>query len=99
MNGRSKMQGRKNWILLILSLAGNLEKPLMSLYETEWRDRGYGRKLYISLELLQIFCSIRSLHTCLIIVKLQCQLSYVRKTQSIAKIILLNVMQSQMNTH
>jgi hypothetical protein len=25
-----------------LSLAGNLIKPLMSLYGTEWRDRGYG---------------------------------------------------------
>jgi hypothetical protein len=27
---------------MILSLAGNLEKPLMSLYGTEWRERGYG---------------------------------------------------------
>jgi hypothetical protein len=27
---------------LRLSLAGNLEKPLMSLYGTEWRERGYG---------------------------------------------------------
>jgi hypothetical protein len=52
MNGRSKMQGVKNWmlpkdkckpVLLRLSLAGNLEKPLfMSLYGTEWRERGYG---------------------------------------------------------
>jgi hypothetical protein len=50
MNGRSQMQGGKNWIfaerdkckpvLLRLSLAGNLEKPLMSLYGTEWRERG-----------------------------------------------------------
>jgi hypothetical protein len=24
------------------SLAGNLEKPHMSLYGTEWRERGYG---------------------------------------------------------
>jgi hypothetical protein len=49
MNGRSQIQGGKNWILpkeinvlLRLSLAGNLEKPLMSLYETGWRERGYG---------------------------------------------------------
>ncbi len=28
-------------VLLRLSFAGNLEK-LMSLYETEWRERGYG---------------------------------------------------------
>jgi hypothetical protein len=25
-----------------LSLAGNLVKPLLSLYGTEWRERGYG---------------------------------------------------------
>ncbi len=46
------MQGGKNWILpkdinakpvlLGLALAGNLVKPLMSLYGTEWRVRGYG---------------------------------------------------------
>jgi hypothetical protein len=29
-------------VLLRLSLAGYLEKPLMSLYGTEWRERGYG---------------------------------------------------------
>jgi hypothetical protein len=29
-------------VLLRLSLAGNLEKPLMSLYGTEWRERGFG---------------------------------------------------------
>jgi hypothetical protein len=28
-------------VVLRLSLAGNLEKPLMSLYGTEWRERGY----------------------------------------------------------
>jgi hypothetical protein len=28
-------------VLLELSLAGNLEKPLMSLYGTEWRERGW----------------------------------------------------------
>ncbi len=28
-------------VLLRLSLAGNLEKPLMFLYGTEWRERGY----------------------------------------------------------
>jgi hypothetical protein len=29
-------------VLLRLSLARNLEKPVISLYETEWRERGYG---------------------------------------------------------
>jgi hypothetical protein len=29
-------------VLLALSLAGNLVKPLLSLYGTEWRERGYG---------------------------------------------------------
>jgi hypothetical protein len=29
-------------VLLRLSLAGNLVKPLLSLYGTEWRERGYG---------------------------------------------------------
>jgi hypothetical protein len=29
-------------VLLGLSLVGNLVKPLISLYGTEWRDRGYG---------------------------------------------------------
>jgi hypothetical protein len=28
--------------LLRLSLAGNLEKPLVFLYGIEWRERGYG---------------------------------------------------------
>jgi hypothetical protein len=51
MNGRSQMQEGKNWILpknksksvlLRLSSAGNLEKSLMFLYGTEWRERGYG---------------------------------------------------------
>jgi hypothetical protein len=32
-------------VLLGLSLAGNLVKPLMSLYGTAWRERGYGRTL------------------------------------------------------
>jgi hypothetical protein len=51
MKGRFQMQGSKNWILpkyinanrflLRLSLAGNLEKPLVYLYGTEWRERGY----------------------------------------------------------
>ncbi len=45
------MQGGKNRILpketckpvlLGLSLARNLVKPLMFLYGTEWRERGYG---------------------------------------------------------
>ena len=52
MNGRFKMQGGKKLdfaeidqckpVLLGLSLAGNLVKPLLSLYGTEWRERGYG---------------------------------------------------------
>jgi hypothetical protein len=29
-------------VLLRLSLAENLDEPIMSLYETEWRERGYG---------------------------------------------------------
>jgi hypothetical protein len=29
-------------VLPRLSLAENLEKPLVSLYGTEWRERGYG---------------------------------------------------------
>jgi hypothetical protein len=54
MSGRSQMQGGKNWILPRdqgkpvlprLSLAGNLDKPLMSLYGTEWRERGHGLRL------------------------------------------------------
>jgi hypothetical protein len=28
-------------VLLRLSLTGNLEKPLMYLYGTEWREHGY----------------------------------------------------------
>jgi hypothetical protein len=53
MNGRFQMHGGKNWnfaerderkpVILGLSLAGNLVKPLLSLYGgTEWRERGYG---------------------------------------------------------
>jgi hypothetical protein len=48
MNGRFQVQGCKNWIfpkemnLLGLLLAWNLVKPLISLYGTEWRKRGYG---------------------------------------------------------
>jgi hypothetical protein len=39
-------------VLLRLSLAGNLEKPLMSLYGTKWRERGHGlgkKGLYCSI--------------------------------------------------
>jgi hypothetical protein len=43
------MQGGKNWILPKVMNANPffsdshwLEKPLMSLYGTEWRERGYG---------------------------------------------------------
>jgi hypothetical protein len=52
MNRRSQIQGSKNWILpkeinakpvlLRHSLRENLEKPLLSLYGTEWTKRGYG---------------------------------------------------------
>jgi len=37
---------RDKWkpVLLRLSLARNLEKPLISLFGTEWRERGYGLK-------------------------------------------------------
>jgi hypothetical protein len=52
MNERSQRQGGKNLIfppidkckpvLVRLSLAGNLEKPVMSFYWGEWRERGYG---------------------------------------------------------
>jgi hypothetical protein len=52
MNGRFQLQGGKKLVfaerderkpvLLGLSLAGNLVKPLLSLYGTEWRERGYG---------------------------------------------------------
>ncbi len=54
------MQGGKNWVLpkdtvlmqTGLSLAGNMVKQLMSLYGTEWRERGYG--LSISRQLAKI---------------------------------------------
>ncbi len=36
--GRNKCRS----VLLKHSLARNLEKPVMSLHGTEWRDRGYG---------------------------------------------------------
>ncbi len=50
MNGRSQMQGGKNWIWEINAnrffwdshWAGNLDKPILSLYGTELRERGYG---------------------------------------------------------
>ncbi len=29
-------------VLLRLSWTGNLKKPLMSFYGTEWKERGYG---------------------------------------------------------
>ncbi len=49
--GDLKCREVKNWILskdkckpvlLWLSLAGNLVRPLLPLYETEWKERGYG---------------------------------------------------------
>jgi hypothetical protein len=58
MNGGFQMQGGKNWILskemnapvlLGLSLAGNLVKPLLSLYGTKWRERGNGLCMRIQL--------------------------------------------------
>jgi hypothetical protein len=48
MKGRSQMQGGKNWFLPKEINAkrffrdSHLAKPLMSLYGTEWRERGYG---------------------------------------------------------
>jgi hypothetical protein len=52
MNGRFQMQGDENWIFPKEINAnwffwdshwlGNLVKPLLSLYGTEWRERGYG---------------------------------------------------------
>jgi hypothetical protein len=57
MNRRSQMQGGKKrdfarkdtckLVLLRFSLAGNLENPLMSLYGSEWRERGYGLRARI----------------------------------------------------
>ena len=38
----TRLVDRCNPVLLGLSLAGNLVKPLLSLYGTEWRERGYG---------------------------------------------------------
>ncbi len=64
MTGRSHMQGGKNWILLKrLFKAGSSEtligwksgKPLMSLYGTEWRERGYR----VSRDFLQCGTAVR----------------------------------------
>ncbi len=48
--GRSKLDFTEidqcKLVLLGLSLAGNLVKPLLSLYETEWRERGYGLRAH-----------------------------------------------------
>jgi hypothetical protein len=41
-------------VLLGLSLAGNLVKPPLSLYGTEWRERGYGLSLCPELEVLDV---------------------------------------------
>ncbi len=38
-------------VLLGLSLAGNLVKPLLSLYGTEWRERGYRLSAFVIAEL------------------------------------------------
>jgi hypothetical protein len=44
--GRSKLDfaeiDKCRPVLLRLSLAGNLEKPLVSLYRTVWRECGFG---------------------------------------------------------
>jgi hypothetical protein len=54
-NGDFKTQGGKmdfaeidqcEPVLLGLSLARNLVKPLLSLYGTEWRERGYGLAVF-----------------------------------------------------
>ncbi len=50
-------------VLLGLSLAGYLVKPLLSLYGTEWRERGYGLSSVsdkISSALTQ--CAIKSIN-------------------------------------
>jgi hypothetical protein len=36
------MRDERKPVLLGLSLAGTLVKPILSLYGTEWRERGYG---------------------------------------------------------
>jgi hypothetical protein len=63
------MQGGKNWILQInqckpvllgLSLAGNMVKLLMSLYETEWRERDSGLRATIPFAL--ILFSLHGVH-------------------------------------
>jgi len=62
------MQGGKSWILryqckpvlLKLLLAGNLEKPFLSLYGTEWRKRGYGLMSYrLRLEWILLYLSLQ----------------------------------------
>jgi hypothetical protein len=40
-NGFRRKRNECKPVLLRLSLAGNLEKPLMSLYGTEWRECGF----------------------------------------------------------
>jgi hypothetical protein len=35
-------------------LAGNLVKPLLSLYGTEWRERGYGLSTWHQQQLIQL---------------------------------------------
>ncbi len=48
-------------VLLGLSLAGNLVKPLLSLYGTEWRERGYGLWLMVEWEEGTIYCTVQPL--------------------------------------
>jgi len=65
MNGRFQMQGGKtgcrNRSIQTgssggISLAGNLVKPLLSLYGTEWRERGYGlESLLLTPPVLSVF--------------------------------------------
>jgi hypothetical protein len=47
--GRSKLdyaeRDKCKPVLLRLSLARNLEKPVMSLYGTGWKERGYGLRI------------------------------------------------------
>ncbi len=63
----SDAKGGQNWILpneinapvhLRLSLARKLGKPVMSLYGTKWRDRGFGLRgliLFVSLHSARFF--------------------------------------------
>ncbi len=60
--GRQKMDfaeiGQWKPVLLGLSLAGNLVKPLLYLYGTEWRERGYGLRKNLNLCILGSYLKV-----------------------------------------